>query len=78
MLQQSYSVVWNGKDPLLPPREQRINPLWASMPSFDLDDGESIPLKPVPRKYTWSGRYRKDTVIGEAPQDGAKGADNGE
>lgn len=51
-----YEVVWSGRDPLLPPRDEKWDSRFASMPSFDLDDGEGDVAKPT-RIYNRTGRH---------------------
>lgn len=52
-----WEVVWSGRDSLLPDRAERIDNRFSSMPSYDIDDGDVIEVKPK-RKYTYSGQYK--------------------
>ena len=54
----SLVVVWAGRGPLLADREERADDrLWA-MPTYDLDDGETVDARPR-RKYTYTGKHRR-------------------
>lgn len=50
-----YVVVWSGRGPLLPDREEQWDTRFARMPSLDLED-DAVPVR-VRRKYTRTGRY---------------------
>ena len=54
-----YVVVWSGRDPLIPDREEQRDNRYAGMPSYDIDDGQQVVQRPVRRKYTKTGRYTK-------------------
>ena len=57
MSKTEHMVVWSGRDPLLPEREERWDRRFDSMPSFDLDD--DIEPERAARKYTYSGKYKR-------------------
>jgi len=48
---ESYTVVWSGRDPLLPDREEKMDNRFAVLPSYDFDDNERAKRKRTPRKY---------------------------
>lgn len=58
------TVVWSGtlhrqdavKVQLLPDREERVDSRLSSMPTYDLDDGETVDERPR-RKYNLTGRH---------------------
>lgn len=51
-----YTVVWSGRDSLLPEREERQDSRMISMPSYDIDDDEVVETK-IKRKYNKTGKY---------------------
>lgn len=51
-----YEVVWSGRGELLDDRSERVDARLASMPTYDLDDGESADVAPK-RKYTLTGNH---------------------
>jgi hypothetical protein len=57
MSQETYEVIWSGRDSLLPERAERWDSRIAAMPSFDLDeDAEVVRSKPK-RKYNRTGKH---------------------
>lgn len=56
MKDADYVVVWSGRDPLLPDRQEKRDGRFAGMPSYDLDDGEASDERPR-RKYIRSGKH---------------------
>lgn len=56
MAKQEYTVVWSGRDSLLPERDERMDDRYGGMPSYDLDDGEFEETGPR-RKYNRTGKH---------------------
>ena len=54
--QRQHTVVWSGRDELLPDRPETWDSRFSSMPSLDPDDVEEVRQT---RKYTYSGRYKR-------------------
>jgi hypothetical protein len=73
-----YEVVWDGRGPLLPPREERHDTRFQGMPTFDIDDGEGEVVKPK-RKYTRTGKHKgkfsrtNPAAMQYKPKDGGSG-----
>lgn len=49
-------VVWAGRGELLDSRAERPDPRLSTMPTYDLDDGESDAARPA-RPYNLTGKY---------------------
>ena len=49
-----YEVVWTGRMPLLPDREEHWDSRTANLPSLDDDD---LPVELPKRKYTRTGKH---------------------
>jgi len=55
-MKESYTVIWSGRDSLLPDREERWDSRFAGMPSLDLEEGDSLEKKPK-RHYNKTGKH---------------------
>ena len=51
-----YSVVWSGRDSLLPNRAERRDLRFDAMPTFDIDDGEML-VSHISRKNSRTGKH---------------------
>ena len=56
MADKDYIVVWDGRGPLLPDREERWDARFSAMPNYDIDD-EEVTEKAPKRKYTRTGKH---------------------
>lgn len=52
-----YVVVWNGRGPLLPDRDEQWDTRFSTLPSYDIDDLEGGEARPK-RAYTNTGKYK--------------------
>ena len=57
MSKPELTVVWSGRDELLPDRPESWDSRFAAMPDFDLDV-EDVVIVPVKRKYNKTGKHK--------------------
>jgi hypothetical protein len=57
-MSQDFEVVWSGRDSLIPDRPERWDSRYASMPTYDIDDGEKGTSNANKRKYTRTGKFK--------------------
>lgn len=65
-------VIWHGKMPLIPDREERLDDRYAGMPTYNIDDGDTPDVKPH-RRYVYTGKFKrakKVEVESSQPPDG--------
>ena len=59
MQDKDFRVVWSGKDPLLPEREEKSDVRLFTMPSYDLDEDEELVKFVSKRHYVLGKREPK-------------------
>ena len=70
-----YEVVWTGRMPLLPDREEHWDSRIAGMPSLDLEDGEAV--EAPKRRYTRTGKHVGKTKNRQYVPKAARESSNG-
>lgn len=66
---EELEVVWNGRDELLPSREEHADSRLGAMPSLDWDEDTPSATRTEKRKYTRTGRYARLTILDGEPHD---------